>query len=82
MYIKQIFRPADKRYSEFAIEGAGFAAPVPDIGDIICWAAKEKTYSAKVQSKTFSYDADEISLARTDDWGLTITFILDVIDVA
>jgi len=82
MYIRQIFKPADQRYSEFAVEGADFAAPVPDTGDIIYWTAKEKSYSARVQSKTFSYDADEISLARTDDLGLTITIIVDVIGVA
>lgn len=82
MFIKQIFKPTDERYSEFAIGGTGFASPVPDTGDIVHWTAKKKTYSAKVQSKAFSYDTDEISLARTDDWGLTITIIVDVIEGA
>ena len=54
-------------------------APVPQTGDSIHWTANGKDYTAQVKSKTFAYDRSEVSMARTDDWGVTITVLVDIV---
>jgi hypothetical protein len=78
MIIKQIIKPADARGEGFELMGVDLTPLVPDAGDIICWTAGTRAYTGKVKSKTFSYDKSEISLARADDWGVTITVIVDI----
>jgi hypothetical protein len=78
MIIKQIIKPADANGVGFELMGSDLTPLVPDSGDIICWTAGSKAYTGRVKSKTFSYDKSEISLARADDWGVTITVLVDI----
>jgi hypothetical protein len=77
MIIKQSIKAADDQEIGFEIEGFDWTAPVPYTGDIIHWTANGKDYTAQVKSKTFAYDRSEVSMARTDDWGVTITVLVD-----
>lgn len=81
MIIKQSIKAADDTGIGFEIAGSDSTAPVPDAGDLIHWTANAKAYTARVKSKTFSYDKNEVSIARADDWGVTITVIVDIVDV-
>ncbi len=82
MIIKQSIKAADDAGIGFEIVGSELStAPVPHAGDLIQWTANAKTYTARVKSNTFVYDRNEVSIARTDDWGVTITVIVDVVDV-
>ena len=81
MIIKQSIKASDDTGIGFEIVESGSTAPVPAAGDLIVWTANTKTYTARVKSKTFSYDRSEVSLARADDWGVTITVIVDIVDV-
>jgi hypothetical protein len=64
----------------FEVTGTELTALVPNAGDMICWTADEKAYTGRVKSKTFCYDKSEVSLARSDDWGVTITLVVDIVD--
>jgi hypothetical protein len=79
MIIKQSIKAADDQGLGFEIEGLDWTAPVPHTGDIIHWTANGKDYTAQVKSKTFAYDRSEVSIARTDDWGVTITILVDIV---
>ena len=52
---------------------------MPHTGDIIHWTENGKDYTAQVKSKTFTYDRNEVSMARTNDWGVTITVLVDIV---
>jgi hypothetical protein len=80
MIIKQTIRAADDESIGFEIAGSEWT-PVPHTGDIIHWTANAKDYVAQVKSKSFSYDRSEVSIARADDWGVTVTVIVDILDV-
>jgi hypothetical protein len=77
--IRQRIKAADDPGIGFEIEGSDWTAPVPHTGDIIHWTANGKDYTAQVKSKTFAYDTSEVSIARTDDWGVTITILVDIV---
>lgn len=81
MIIKQSIKAADDTGVGFDITEFDSTAPVPNAGDLIHWTANTRAYTARVKSKTFSYDKNEISIARADDWGVTITVIVDIVDV-
>ena len=80
MIIRQIIKAADDKDSRFAMEGTDWTAPLPNVGDIIHWTVKSKAYTARVKSKDFSYDESEVSIGRTDDLGVTITVIVDILE--
>jgi hypothetical protein len=82
MIIKQSIKAANDQGIGFEIAGSDWTPPVPHTGDIIHWTADGRDYTAQVKSKTFSYDRSEVSIARADDWGVTITVLVDLVDVA
>jgi hypothetical protein len=77
MIIKQVIKAADG--IGFEIEETDWTAPLPNTGDLIQWTADGKTYTARVESKRFAYDNSEVSLGRTDDWGVTITVMAEIV---
>jgi hypothetical protein len=82
MIFIQSIKAADDAGIGFEIVGSDSTAPVPDTGDLIHWTENAKVYTARVKSKTFNYDRSEVSMARADDLGVTITVIVDIVDVA
>ena len=81
MIIKQIIQAVDDKRIGLEITGSDSAAPVPHTGDLIRWTANGKDFTAQVKAKTFVYDRSEISIARADDWGVTITVLVELVDV-
>ena len=79
MIIEQCIKTADDQGLGFEIEGLDRTAPVPHAGDIIHWTENGKDYTAQVKSKTFTYDRNEVSMARTNDWGVTINVLVDIV---
>jgi hypothetical protein len=80
MIIRQIIKAVEDKDGRLAMEGTDWTAPLPDVGDIIRWNSNAKAYTARVKSRSFSYDKDEVSMGRTDDWGVTITVIVDILE--
>src|ERR1700751_3451416 len=80
MIVKQVIKTADG--IGYAIKGTDWTAPLPDSGDVVHWTTDGKTYTARVNSRSFFYDNSEVSMARTDDWGLTITIQAEIVDIA
>jgi hypothetical protein len=80
MIVKQVIKIADG--VGFEIDSADWTAPVPEAGDLVHWAVDGKTYSAQVRSRSFFYDNSEVSMARTNDWGVTITIHAEIVEAA
>jgi hypothetical protein len=80
MIVKQVIKTADG--VGYEIKGTDWTAPLPDSGDVVHWTADGKTYTARVNSRSFFYDNSEVSMARTDDWGVTITILAEIVDIA
>jgi hypothetical protein len=81
MIIKQSIQAVEDKHIGFEIAGLDSAAPVPHTGDIIHWTADGKDFTAQVRSKTFTYDKSEVGIARTNDWGVTIRVLVDIVDI-
>lgn len=79
MIITQVIKTADG--IGYEIKGMDSAAPVPDTGDMVHWTTDSKTYSARVNSRSFAYDNTEVSMARTDDFGVTVTIHAEIVDI-
>jgi hypothetical protein len=80
MIVKQVIKTTDG--VGYEIKGTDWTAPVPDSGDVVHWTTDGKVYTARVNSRSFFYDNSEVSLARTDDWGVTITILAEIVDIA
>lgn len=80
MIIRQVIKTEDGL--GFEITETEGIAPTPSTGDLIQWTSDAKTYTAQVESRSFAYDNSEVSFARNDDWGVTITVMAKIIDIS
>jgi hypothetical protein len=80
MIVKQVIKTADG--VGYEIKGLDWTAPVPDTGDLVHWTTDSKTITARVNSRSFAYDNSEVSLARNNDWGVTVTINAEIVDIS